>query len=116
MKLLESIALPLAPAASVARWEMKADLSGQRYGFYFDYNMLQEVWFMAISDRNGELLLGGIRLVPGVFFLEKYRASVPALPPGELWLMDIEGKLSTAEVTRHNLHTRFALTYTIYGE
>ena len=71
---------------------------------------------MSISDANGKLLLAGVRLVPGVFFLEKYRASVPELPPGKLWLVDVEGNLGTAEVTRDNLHTRFALTYTIFED
>jgi hypothetical protein len=113
MKIKESRELPLYNAA---RWDMRADLSGKRYGLYIAYNTLQDAWFMAISDVNGELLLPSIRLVPGIFFLEKYRASVPDLPPGELWLVDIEGKLSTAEVTRENLSTRFALTYTIYEE
>jgi hypothetical protein len=113
MKIKESIEIPLYNAA---RRDMKADLSGKRYGIYIAYNTRQEAWFMAVSNVNGNLLLAGIRLVPGVFFLEKYRASVPELPPGELWLVDIEGKLSTAEVTRENLSTRFALTYTIFEE
>lgn len=113
MRIKESIEIPLYNAA---RWEMRADLSGKRYGLYIAYNTRQEAWFMAISDVNGNLLLAGIRLVPGIFFLEKYRASVSGLPPGELWLVDIEGKLSTAEATRENLSTRFALTYTVFEE
>jgi hypothetical protein len=113
VKIKESITIPLYNSA---RWEMKADLSGKRYGIYIAYNTRQDAWFMAISDTNENLLLAGIRLVPGIFFLEKYRASVPGLPPGDLWLVDIEGKLSAAEVTRENLSTRFALTYTIFGE
>lgn len=113
MRIKESIEIPLY---DTARWEMRADLSGKRYGIYIAYNTRQEAWFMAISDVNGNPLLAGIRLVPGIFFLEKYRASVPSLPLGELWLVDVEGKLSTAEVTRENLSTRFALTYTIFEE
>jgi hypothetical protein len=113
MKIKESITIPLN---NTARWEMRVDLSGKRYGLYIAYNTRQEAWFMSISDVDGNLLLAGIRLVPGIFFFEKYRVSVPGLPPGELWLVDIEGKLSTAEVTRENLSTRFALTYTIFEE
>jgi hypothetical protein len=113
MKILESITIPLH---NTARWEKRADLSGKRYGLYIAYNTIQEAWFMVVSDIDGNSLLPSIRLVPGIFFFEKYRASVPSLPPGELWLVDIEGKLSTAEVTRENLNTRFALTYTIFEE
>jgi hypothetical protein len=115
MIIIKSIKIP-THADTNSRWETKVDLSGKRCGLYISWNTRQEAWFMAVSDMNGNLLLAGIRLVPGIFFLEKYRASVPALPPGELWLVDIEGKLSTAEVTRGNLSTRFALTYTIFKE
>jgi hypothetical protein len=116
MIIRESYDIPLTYADTVARWEMKVDLSGKRYSFYVSYNSRMEAWFMSVSDANGKMMLAGIRLVPGVYFLDKYRASVPELPPGELWLMDKEGKPETAEVTRENLHTRFALTYTIFEE
>jgi hypothetical protein len=115
MKILESIIIPTY-ADKASRWEVHVDLSRKRYKLYVSYNTRQEAWLMAIYDVNGKLLLGGVRLVPGIFFLEKYRASVPQLPPGELWLVDNDGKLSTAEVTRANLSARFALTYTVFGE
>ena len=99
-----------------SRWEMKIDLSGKRYSFYISYNMRAASWFMSIMDAYGKLLIAGIRLVPGVFFLEKYRALVPELPPGKLWLRDFEGRPNTAEVTRENLHLRFVLTYTVEEE
>jgi hypothetical protein len=115
MKIVNSVEIPLL-SEKAARWTSKIDLSGKRYGFYFSYNTRMEAWFMSIMDSNGKLLIAGIRLVPGVFFLEKYRGSVPELPPGRLWLIDVEGKLNSAEVTRNNLHTRFSLTYTIFEE
>ena len=115
MRIAKNYIIPLF-SEKAARWEMKVDLSGKRYGLYVSYNTRQDAWFMSISDANGKLLLAGVRLVPGVFFLEKYRASVPELPPGKLWLVDVEGNLGTAEVTRDNLHTRFALTYTIFED
>jgi hypothetical protein len=115
MKIIESLEIPLY-SDTLSRWEVKVDLSGKRYSFYVSYNSRMEAWFMSVSDANGKPLLAGIRLVPGVYFLDKYRASVPELPPGELWLMDTEGKQETAEVTRENLNIRFALTYTIFEE
>jgi len=98
------------------RWKAKVDLSGRRYTLSGSYNTRQDAWVMKISDANGKLLLPGIRLVPGIRLLKKYRASVPELPPGELILVDIEGKLETAEVTRDNLSTRFVLTYMVTQE
>jgi hypothetical protein len=115
MKILESIVLPTY-ADKASRWKVNVDLSKARYTLYVSYNARQEAWIMSVFDVNGNLLLGGIRLVPGIFFLEKYRASVPQLPPGDLWLVDIDGKTGTAEVTRQNLSTRYALTYTVFGE
>jgi hypothetical protein len=106
----KSIEIPLF---SDPHWEMKVDLSGKRYGFCVSYNTLQDMWTMYITDANEKLILAGIRLVPGVSFFKKYRASCPDLPPGDLWLLDKEGNMKTAEVTRDNLHTRFALTYTV---
>jgi len=112
---IKSIEIPLL-SDKTARWEMKADLSGKRYGFYVSYNTRQDAWFMSIFDADGKLLLAGIRLVTGVSFLEKYRAMVPELPIGDLHLTDREGKTNTSEVTRDNLHDRFALVYTVYEE
>jgi hypothetical protein len=115
MKIIESIVIPTY-ADKRPRWRVKSDLSGRRYTFYGSYNSRQEAWVMKVSDVNGNLLIPGLRLVPEIPLFEKYRASVPELPPGELVLVDLEGKLDTAEVTRENLSSRFALTYEIYRE
>jgi hypothetical protein len=115
MKIKESRTIPLL-SEKCARWNDKADLSGKRYGFYASYNSIQDAWFMKILDSNGNTLIAGLRLVPEIPLLDKYRASVPELPEGDLHLIDIEGKLWSAEVTRDNLHLRFALNYTVYEE
>jgi hypothetical protein len=115
MKIVESFVIPVFSEKS-SRWEVKVDLSKKRYTFYVSYNTRCDAWFLSILDAENNLLLAGLRLVPGVFLLGKYRASVPELPPGELWLVDVQSKLSTAEVTRNNLHSRFALTYTVFEE
>jgi hypothetical protein len=115
MKIIESIEIPTY-ADKASRWKVNVDLSKVRYTLCVSYNSRQEAWMMSILDVNGKVLRGGIRLVPGVFFLEKHRASIPQLPPGDLWLVDIDGKMNTAEVDRQNLSTRYALTYTVFGE
>jgi hypothetical protein len=70
---------------------------------------------MTISDMNDNILIGGIRLVPEIDLLNKYRATVPELPSGLLRIIDMENKMETAELTRDNFGTRFVLTYTITG-
>ena len=71
---------------------------------------------MTILDVNDRILLGGIRLVPNVLLLRKYRASVSELPPGDLVIFDREGKIETAEITRTNLGSRFDFSYIISGD
>jgi hypothetical protein len=114
MKNLKIIEIPL-PSDKFARWEMGVDLSGKRYWFYVSYNTRMDSYFMSIMDVNKNLLLGGIRLVPGVHFLEKYRPSVPELPQGDLELVNKQGE-TAPDVTRDNLHRRFMLIYTTIEE
>ena len=113
MKIINSLVIPTY-AGSKPRWEVRVDLSGRRYIFIVAYNVRQEAWVLTIKDINGNSLIDGlIRLVPGVDdFLNQFRASSPGLPPGRLYLKDLEDRLDTAVVTRKNLSGRFALTYT----
>ena len=115
MMTIDSLEIPTY-AEKKARWEVRVDLSGKRYTFNVSWNVQQEAWTMRISDSNGELLIAGLRLVPGIDLLKKYRASCPTLPPGDLILFDKENRMNTAEVTRDNLSTRFALKYMVYRE
>jgi len=115
MKLLEVYSLP-THAEKYARWKMSVDLSGVRYQLYVTWNTIMENWYMTILDVNDKILLGGLRLVPNVLLFEKYRASVPELPIGDLVIFDREGKMETAEITRYNLVSRFDLSYVISGE
>nr|AGS53498.1 hypothetical protein [uncultured bacterium contig00055] len=116
MKTIESVNIPTY-ADKKSRWTVKVDLSGRRYALDVYYNVRQNAWMLSITDANGELLIAGVRLVPGIYLLEKYRASCPELPPGELVLVDLEGKLGNADgVTRENLGSRFALAYEVITE
>ena len=110
MIIIESKEIPLFDDP---RWEAQTDLSGRRYTFCISYNTRQDAWTATISDANGELLVAGLRLVPGIDMLKKFRASSPGLPPGELVLIDKEGRPETAEVTRSNLSSRFTLAYSL---
>jgi hypothetical protein len=115
MKLVEVLSLPTY-ADKYARWKVSVTLSGVRYQLYISWNTRLESWYMTILDVNDKILLGGLRLVPNVLFFEKYRASVPELPIGDLVIFDREGKLEADEITRYNLGNRFDLSYVISGE
>jgi hypothetical protein len=115
MKILETYSIPTY-SEKYPRWKMSVDLSGVRYQLYVTWNTRMENWYMTILDIHDKILLGGLRLVPNILLLEKYRASVLALPPGDLVIFDREGKMETAELTRDNLGSRFELSYVISGE
>jgi hypothetical protein len=97
------------------RWTQSVDLSGVRYQFYISWNTRMESWYLSILDTNEKLILGGLRLVPGIDLIDKYRASAPKLPSGILSIMDKEIDPKTAELTRDNFGPRFVLTYTDLG-
>jgi hypothetical protein len=115
MKTIKSIEIPTY-SENRSSWEVRVDLSGRRYALNVSYNTRQEAWMMSISDTAGNLLIAGLRLIPGVNMLQKYRASCPELPPGELWLIDRQSRADTADVTRENLSSRYALTYSVYED
>jgi hypothetical protein len=98
-------------SAQTSRWEVKVDLSGVRYTINISWNAQMEGWVMALMDTNSKLILGGIRLSQGSDLLTKYRAYCTDLPPGEFWILDNQGDDKTAELTRENFSTRFALCY-----
>ena len=93
------------------RWKQSVNLSNVRYRLYFSWNTRMRSWFMSVLDVDDNILLGGIRLVPKIDLLAKYRASVPGLPSGVLSVMDKQNDPATAEITRDNLGIRFLLTY-----
>jgi hypothetical protein len=98
-------------SASSSRWDVQVDLSGVRYKLNVSWNALMGGWVLCISDTKDNLILGGVRLSAGSYLLEKYRASCPGLPPGEIWLLDTAGDDKTAELARDNFNTRFKLCY-----
>jgi hypothetical protein len=102
-------------ADKTPRWTQQVDMSGVRYKLYFSWNTRGETWSISIYDSSGNFLLGGIRLVPYIDLLEKYRARVPALPSGLLRVLDKENDKQTAELTRDSFGERFVLSYTDYS-
>jgi len=70
---------------------------------------------MSVLDSSDNMLIAGIRLVPEIDLLAKYRVSVPALPPGIMSVLDRQSEPATAELTRDNFGTRFLLSYTESG-
>jgi hypothetical protein len=115
MKNFQFVILPEYSVSS-SSWNVQVDLSGVRYKLNVSWNTQMESWFLNMSDEKGNSVLGGIRLSVGSYLLRKYHASCPALPPGEMWLLDATGRYETAELTRDNFNTRFKLCYGTWEE
>ena len=98
------------------RWTQKLTMDGSLYKLYFSWNERLGIWQMSISDADENLILGGIRLVPGIDLLAKYRVSVPSLPSGMLIVIDKTGDDLTAELDRNNFGSRFVLGYFDFSE
>ena len=98
------------------RWTQKVTMGSSLYKLYFSWNERQGTWQMSISDANDGLHLGGIRLVPEIDLLAKYRVSVPSLPKGILPILDKLSDKATAELDRSNFGTRFVLGYFDFTE
>lgn len=97
------------------RWAQKTEIGGSLYKFYFSWNERIGIWQMSISDAADNLLLGGLRLVPKIDLLAKYRATVAGLPKGMLRILDKQNDPTTAELDRDNFGSRFVLSYSDYG-
>lgn len=93
------------------RWIQKTEIGGSLYSLYFSWNDRLGIWSMSISDADGKLLLGGLRLVPEIDLLGKYKATVKGLPSGMLYIADKQNDPPTAELDRNNFGRRFVLMY-----
>lgn len=98
------------------RWTQKVTMGGSLYKLYFSWNERLKIWQMSISDASDSLILGGLRLVPEIDLLAKYRVSIPDLPKGMLIVVDKLGDLQTAELDRNNFGSRFLLGYFDFSE
>ena len=55
------------------RWKQSVDMSGVRYRLFFSWNTRMRSWFMSVLDSSDNMLIAGIRLVPEIDLLAKYR-------------------------------------------
>jgi hypothetical protein len=70
-----------------ARFRERTHLDGKEYVLEFRLSERESRWYLDISDVNGVLLVGALKLVLHRKLLEPLR-SVAGLPPGELLLLD----------------------------
>jgi len=92
------------------RWVETVNLDGVNYRLRVWFNSRESTWYIDIFDQNEVTIVGGIKLVPSVFLLTKYR-SVTNLPAGNLFLFDSDQNDQSAVLGLTDLGVRFTLLY-----
>lgn len=105
--------IPLFNAVSL-RWVAGVELDGKAYRFQFDYNTREDSFYLSILNNSNSLILSGIKLVPGYQLLTQYHA-ITDVPPGDLFLYDVQQDLSTGHPGKDALGSRYLLAYTAAG-
>lgn len=70
-------------------FSFQIDLDNVVYGFRFIYNARTDRFSMEIQDQLGNAIVSGIAVVTNWKPLARFKD--PALPPGQLFTMDITG-------------------------
>lgn len=95
---------------SRARWFSDLALDGQLYRLQFNWSTREDAWYLSIYQTDGTLILSGIKLVPQYRLLQQYHAIV-GLPPGDIFVADIQDDIVNAVITYDNLGARFKVIY-----
>lgn len=70
-------------------FSFQIELDNVVYGFRFIYNARTDRYSMEIQDQAGNALVSGVAVVSNWKPLARFKN--PALPPGELFTMDVTG-------------------------
>ena len=81
---MASFTIPLEP--NTPSQEQTSTLDGVEYILRIDWNARDQSWTLGIYDLNEVPLTLGIKLVASLPLLR--RELNPALPPGQLWIVD----------------------------
>lgn len=86
----------------------RVQLSGSSYTLRIVWSQRGNVFHMHMADTDGNALVNGIRLVTLWPILHRYHY-MPAMPPGELWFLDLRNQ--KAHATLADMGSRFRLYY-----
>lgn len=75
----------------VEAFQYETELDGTTYQLTFSWNARAGQWYLDVRDASGGDLVLGLPLVVDFPLLQTYR-SVEGLPPGELLVVDLEGR------------------------
>lgn len=97
----------IIPTQSLPAYSFEIALEGATYRFKFLWNSRHEYWTMDIRDRQGNILIAGIKLIINYEILFRYRRDT--VPKGAIVPVDVTGKLE--RIGRNDLGTNVKLVY-----
>lgn len=83
------MSLIIIPFFDFPAFTQEVSLDGTPYVISFTWNSRVEFWTMGITDKEENLLIGGIKLVLGMELLKKFPDK--QLPPGRMFVFDVKG-------------------------
>ena len=95
-------------------YDITIDLEDTIYILRFDYNTVEEMWYLSILDDDETYIISSIKLVPNYALLEDF--TVAGMPAGEFYLYDPEDDTGSTYPTIDNFYTRFQLLYVPLAE
>lgn len=78
-------------------YEQEVELSGVSYLLRFTWNFREEFWYLTISDVDGNVIAGNIKIVIGKPLLDEVPGT--AKPAGNLLALDTSNKDEEAGLT-----------------
>lgn len=105
---MAALLIPTSPGTPY--FTQKTRLDGRDFILKFSYNQREERYYLSIYDEQEEPLLMGLKLVANWPLLRRYRWN-PALPPGEIWVMDLTGEGTPPTLDELGEGRRCELTY-----
>ncbi len=90
-------------------YDITIPLDGTVYILRFDYNTVEDYWYLSILDADEVYLISSIKLVPNYSLLDDY--VVANMPTGNLYLYDPEDDTGATQPTYENIYDRFILIY-----
>lgn len=93
-----------------ADYSLRTRLDGREYNFHLMWNEREDRWYLDISDESDVVVCAGIKLVTNWPLLRYYHAD-PAVPPGELVVVDETSDGSPPEIDGLGENERCTLIY-----
>ncbi len=79
--------LVISTLVDQADYTLRTRLDGKEYNFHLLWNEREERWYLDIADESGNTVCAGIKLVTNWPLLRYYQSN-PAVPPGDLYVID----------------------------